>query len=163
MDQVEIVQQIEELIHSGNLNGALDLVLPLEEEKDLQAELKIKIPIFKSRIYCMKGNYKKGLILAEQAIQKSQQIENMLLTVDAHISMAYALLELSELDKCLEEIENGENILKTSKTQNQVELVKRNISFNLIKGKIFRKKGELDLALDYLQEILLISLNPSIF
>lgn len=111
--------------------------------------------LFKSRIHTAKGDHSKGLQLAVEAFEESQKINNPLILLDALFFKATALLELGKLDKCLKTVQNGENLLSTIQG-NEGVLADREAALKYITGKAYRRKGDLDLANDFLQACLSI-------
>lgn len=154
MNMFDNFKKIEDFFHKGEFVKALHEIDQLEHRAGLREEERISGSILKSQILLSMEKYERGLDLAEQAIQGSKQIDNLLLMIDAYISKASALCELARLDESIEELEKGEKLLTTGDLLSQFEIVKRRTLLNLIKGKIFRKKGNPDLALDYLRECL---------
>ena len=144
------IQQVEFLFNKGDLNEALKKVVELEtvEEED---SIKLRIQLLKSLIFTQMGDVMAGSNLADQLIEKGQQFGDLLILFDAFTAKASALFELGELNTCLEVIKTAENILDAVKAKNQPEYINRESKLNFLRGKVFRKKGELDLALGYLQ------------
>ncbi|MFX0125951.1 MAG: tetratricopeptide repeat protein, partial [Candidatus Hodarchaeota archaeon] len=146
------LKRVEHLIHRGNLDGALKELIKLERKHKFKDFDKIKIQIYKSLIFTQMGDALGGLRLADQVVEESQQIGVMSILFDAINVRASALFELGEFNKCLDVIKSGEKILETSKAAGLPEYEKRESKLKFLKGKIYRKKGELDIALKCLQE-----------
>ncbi|MFW9992106.1 MAG: tetratricopeptide repeat protein [Candidatus Odinarchaeota archaeon] len=140
------------LIQTGELEEALDAIVKLENEDSLDETNKIKVQILKSEVLTQRGTLEESLKLAEQAMRESQRLGIPLLAVDAIISLSTALFTGGRLDKCLEMITEGEKLLETIENVQPSELDARASSLKYVKGGIHRKKGDLDTALEYLQE-----------
>ncbi|MFX1506687.1 MAG: tetratricopeptide repeat protein [Promethearchaeota archaeon] len=150
------LKQVEFFFYKGNLNEALKEIINLEKEnKRIPARLRGQI--LKSLIFTQMGDMRGGLILADQIIEESQQIGDLPILFDAYIAKSSAFFELGEFNTCLEAIKTAENILLAIKTKSQLEHVKRESKLKILRGKVFRKKGELDVALGYLQEAFFIT------
>ncbi|MFX1515425.1 MAG: tetratricopeptide repeat protein [Promethearchaeota archaeon] len=153
--QISEIEEIKLLFFMGSLNQALKRVLELEERSD-EDSLKLECQNLRCLIFIQMGDPQGGLRLADQAVEKSQQLGDLLLMLDAMIARATALFELGELDQCLNVINQSNNILIASKANNQPEYSQRNSQLKFLTGKVFRKKGDLDYALEHLNEALAV-------
>ena len=152
--QISEIKEIKLLFYIGDLNKALKKVIVLENKsEDL---VKLECQTLKCLIFIQMGDPQGGLRLADQIVEKSQQLGNLLLILDSMIARATALFELGELDQCLNVIKQSNNILISSKAKNQPEYTRRNSQLKFLTGKVFRKKGEIDNALEHLNEALSI-------
>ncbi|UCG02894.1 MAG: tetratricopeptide repeat protein [Candidatus Heimdallarchaeota archaeon] len=145
------LKQVEFFIYRGNLDLALKKLVELEGRSSDKLDI-LRSKIQKSLIFTQMGDETGGLNLADQIIEEGQQIGELVILFDAMIAKSNALFELGELNTCLEVIKTAENILISIKAKDQPDYVKRDSKLKFLKGKIYRKKGELDLALNYLQE-----------
>jgi tetratricopeptide (TPR) repeat protein len=146
---------VEFFFFKGNLNEALKKIISLEKEKK-RIPVRLRGLILKSLIFTQMGDMRGGLNLADQIIEESQQIGDLPILFDAYIAKSCAFFELGEFNTCLEAIKTAENVLIAIKEKSQPEYFKRESKLKILKGKVFRKKGELDVALGYLQEALFI-------
>ncbi len=147
------LKQVELLVHKGKFDEALHTVERLEREGDINENTKSQNQILKSLIFTRKGEYDKGLMLAETTLKNKSQMEDKFLVMDAYISLATVLLELGDLSRCLEVIEEAEKILLTFDSK-QPQFKTRDSSLKHILGNIYRKKGEFNLAINLLQQSL---------
>lgn len=145
------LKQAELLFYKGNLNEALKKLVEFENREE-KYPVKLQSQILKSLIFTQMGDTMGGLNLSDQIIEESQQIGNLLILFDANVAKASALFELGELNTCLEVIKTAENIIGAGKAKDQSEFELRDSKLKFLRGKVYRKKGELDLALGYLQE-----------
>ncbi len=145
------LKQVEFLFYKGNLNEALKKIIDLENKKENNL-VKLRGKILKSLIFTQIGDARGGLNLADQIVEESQQIGELLILFDAFVAKASAYFELGELNTCLEVIKTAENVLIPVKVKSQPEYMKRDSKLKFLRGKTYRRKGELDLALGYLQE-----------
>ncbi|MFX1284051.1 MAG: tetratricopeptide repeat protein [Promethearchaeota archaeon] len=146
------LKRVKYLIHRGKLDGALKELIELERMNKFKGTDKIKIQIHKSLIFTQMGDAQGGLRLADQVVEESQQIGVMSILFDAINARASALFELGEFNKCLDVIKSSEKILETCKAAGLPGYEIRESKLKFLKGKIYRKKGELGTALNYLQE-----------
>ncbi|MHA2296665.1 MAG: tetratricopeptide repeat protein [Candidatus Hodarchaeales archaeon] len=148
------LKQVEQVIQDGNLDEALIIIENLEKKEDLVETIRIKSQILKSSVFTQKEDHEKGLELAVLALNDSKNLEKPLLIVDATISKADALFGLGKVNDCLDTVLECENLLKTLDHINLVDLEEKEASLNRIKGIVYRKKGDLNLALECLLESL---------
>ncbi|MFW9915016.1 MAG: tetratricopeptide repeat protein [Candidatus Thorarchaeota archaeon] len=152
------LKRVEDLIQQGKLKKALAEADKIEIREELGENDRLQNQVLKSRILIQQGNSDRGLELADLIFAESQQLENHLVMVDALISKASALLELGRLSESLQVIQEGEDLLSTKrfdKFQNAI----RDSALKHLKGKVYRKKGDLDPALEVLKECLAIRQN----
>lgn len=147
------LRRVEQLFQNGKSEEALQEARNLERKNNLDAIEKLKIQLLKSLILSKNGSPSKALVVAEKAFKESQRISDPLIIINALISKATALLELSRFSECLRTIEDGEKLIR-SHSCDHIVAAERDSTLKQIKAKIFRKKGDLNLAL----EILLTSL-----
>ncbi|MFX0124334.1 MAG: tetratricopeptide repeat protein, partial [Candidatus Hodarchaeota archaeon] len=145
------LEQVELFFYKGNLNEALKKLVKLEEMGGCNL-VRMRGKILKSLIFTQMGDVVGGLNLADQVIEESQQIGELLVLFDAIVAKGSALFGLGELDTCFEVIKTAENILIPVKAKDQPEYIKRDSRLRFLRGKVYRKKGDLDLALHYLRD-----------
>ncbi|MHA2363958.1 MAG: tetratricopeptide repeat protein [Candidatus Hodarchaeales archaeon] len=121
----------------------------------LEAFNKINSQIQESALLIDNGEYNKGLVLVEAAIKDSEENNIPILMVDAFISKVKASIELGRFNDCLELIDECEKLLQSIEQAKKNELVKRKATLDQLRGKVFRKKDDLDAA----QELFLNSLS----
>jgi tetratricopeptide (TPR) repeat protein len=151
--KIKILKQVERLIYMDKLEEALQKVENLGNKVELDEIEKIQVQILRSLIFTQIGNFIASLELAEQLSKECQQLENHILMIDVIISLATTNFGLDELSKCLDLINNGEKLLNTINKGNEREIINRVASLKYLKGKVCWKRGELDQALDLVQEI----------
>ncbi len=145
----------ENLYQKGELDKAIKELHKLTLRENLEALHQIRFQILNSTILIEKGENEKGLKLAEKAYEKSREINNQNLMIEADISKANALIGLGKLNTCLEIIEEDEKLLSATTLKNKLNEMNR-AALKRIKGKAIRRKGEMDQALEYLKESLSI-------
>ncbi|MHA2371258.1 MAG: tetratricopeptide repeat protein, partial [Candidatus Hodarchaeales archaeon] len=149
------IAEVKSFLTLGSFEEALAIIEALENAEQLNETEKLSGLIFRSQIHTKKGDYKAGLELGEQAWKESQG--RHLEGVDACIAMAEALWRFGRYDESLQAILEGENLLSSLTEAEQMALKQRNALLAHQKGAICLRKGELDRALEYLQQSLKLS------
>ncbi|MHA2224476.1 MAG: tetratricopeptide repeat protein [Candidatus Hodarchaeales archaeon] len=116
----------------------------------------IKNEIHRSVSLNQKGEYKKGFKLADQAFKDCKESGVTLSMFDAIISKGIALLGLGKLNDCLNVIKEGEYLLSSTEQVKRKDISKLQAILKHLRGNLNRKRGNLDLALDKLQNSLSI-------
>jgi tetratricopeptide (TPR) repeat protein len=145
------LNKIENLVQEGNLDEALEKEEAIESKEDLPVKTHLKIQILKSQILIEKGEYEKGLKLAEKLFEESKEIGELLLMIDTLVFRVSALCGLGKLNECLETVEKCENLIESQKHIKHKDLSSREAALNKWKGTIYRKKGDFDLSLENYQ------------
>jgi tetratricopeptide (TPR) repeat protein len=125
----------------------------VEQKGGLDEDSELRSQILKSLVIIERGQPDKGLKLAEEAYKASVKTGSALTTIDALNSMATALVVLSRFTEALKTINEAETILKEL-VKDQTEFAKRDSALELIKGRVYRRTGEFDLALEFLEHCL---------
>lgn len=150
-EQIPELQRVEQFIHMGNLRKALQEIEKLENKGGLDEDGQLRCQILKSLAIIESGQPDNGFKLAKKAHKGSLRTGSALTIADALISMATALLQLSKLTESLKVINDGENLIATT-VDDQLEFAKRDSALKLVKGKVYRTTGDLDLALEFLED-----------
>ncbi|MFX0205408.1 MAG: tetratricopeptide repeat protein, partial [Candidatus Hodarchaeota archaeon] len=153
--QIPELHHVEQLFYMGEFKKSLQIIEEFENKGGLNEDGQLQCQILKSHLYIQMGQLKEGLKLAESAYNSSQRTSNVLTVIDALIAKATVLCQLGRSKECLHDVNEGENLL-TKIVEDQHELAKRESSLKLIKGKVFRRMGELDQALEFIQESLTV-------
>ena len=164
-DQVDIqsvvstLKAAKGLFNSAKFDVALHNITQLEKVDFEDNALKIECHIYKSLILTRLGNNIEGLKLAEKALKDSVSIKNQTLEISAYISKIFALLDLGDFDNALDAIEDAERLQISIDKFGEHDLIARNATLNYLKGKAFRKKGDLNRAIKHLEHSLAIQQN----
>ncbi|MFX0063268.1 MAG: tetratricopeptide repeat protein [Candidatus Hermodarchaeota archaeon] len=144
--------RIKQLINQGKFKEALQIVEILEKKEDLPVNERLTGYLLKSTIMNKQGDYRKGLELAKQVYDEIKERESSLQQLDALITMIEALIRLGKREQGLRMIAEGEKRLKICAEEQPVELMQREAALMYYKGIIHWQKGDLDLALQNLQQ-----------
>ncbi|KON27609.1 hypothetical protein AC481_04310 [miscellaneous Crenarchaeota group archaeon SMTZ-80] len=148
------LNKAELLKNEGKYKEALQLLNNLEEKANLPPQEKLACQLLKSTCLNRLGQDEDALKLAKQVYQESKRMGNLLLSFDASIEIAEALLFLGKLDKSFEIIDRSESLLKLITQEPSKELMRRKASIAYLKGFFHSEKGELDLSLQFLKQSL---------
>ncbi|UCG02237.1 MAG: tetratricopeptide repeat protein [Candidatus Heimdallarchaeota archaeon] len=150
------LEQVERLIQEGKLDEAMREIQLYEDMKNLTENDRLRGQILKCEILNEKRDYKNGLKLSKQILEESEGLGQSLLMIDAMICQGNALLGMGELDDSFKITEKVEVLLKKIEDIKEREYDTRHAATTELKGKICRRKGDMNLALDLLQESLSI-------
>ncbi len=150
------LKRVEHHFQCGRLDEAMREIEQLEKKDGITEYGRLNSQILKSILLTQMEEPMNGLTLAEQVLKESQEIGNPLLIVDAIISKVTAMIELGDLDNCIDLIQNGETYLRNMESGLKLEVPLRDSTFLHLKGKVFRKKGNLNGAIDCLETCLSI-------
>lgn len=142
------ILEIKNMMKGGNYNRALEAIDELNKENELDGL------ILKSRILECKGELKRALNAAEQAISKSKIKGTKLQELKAIISLGYCHLAFRNTVELNEIIQEGEHILQSIEIQSQNEKNECLSSLNYLSGFLHFLKGDMKLTLNYLQKSL---------
>ena len=153
---VSTLKAVKDLLNSGKFEDALQNINQLEKLTFEEELLKIESQIHKSLILTHLGNNVEGLKLAENALKEVVRIGNQSLELIAYISKITALLALGDFDNAFEVIEDAERLQISINKIGEHDFIARNATLNYLKGKAFRKKGDLNRATKHLEHSLTI-------
>jgi tetratricopeptide (TPR) repeat protein len=131
----EDLQQVEQLLMQAKLEEALEIVERVEKDKEISTEDRLAGQILKSHILTSKGEYEKGLEVAETVLIEIKKQNNLLQWLDAHIAIARALGRLERYSDSLEEIKKAEKLLGGLKDETTVNLTLKQANLLYLRGK----------------------------
>ena len=147
-------KSVEDLILQEKYDEAFSEVEKIENQGQLQENEKIKSKILTSQIYLFQGKFERAMELADSSFQEGKALENQILMIEAKILKADILWDLKKIDESLNTAESAENMLKSLKRTSQNEIDRYTALIHTIKGSIYRRKGDSEQALKYLQNSL---------
>ncbi len=142
------------LIEEGNYNKALHLLESFEENENLTLHDLISYNLLRSSLLNKVGSYNDAFKHAEQAYQKSQEVSKNLQSVDALLSMAYALGWQMSLDKAFELIEQSEHLLNECVGESSNTILQKQASINYTKSLYYFFKDDSDQAIKHAEQSL---------
>ena len=149
----KVLEQVEQLIQECKLEEAMNQIQLLESQNNLTEYDRFKGLILKCKILNERRDYENGLKLSKQILKENASLGLPLLMTDAMICQGNALLGIGEFDESLAICEKIEAQLKEIDIKER-ELRKKQADISELRGKIYRRKGDLNLALDFLQKSL---------
>jgi tetratricopeptide (TPR) repeat protein len=148
------LQQVGELIHTGKIDDANQILNLLERKEDVPLDYHLKCMFFKSKIKIKRGYFEEGLELAKYTLKKSQELSIPSLEIDSFISMAKALSHLKQFDESLDIIDQGNRIIRKMEGAPTAAQIQRKATLLYLRGQCFIGKGDLDQASTLSQESL---------
>ncbi|MFQ5980461.1 MAG: tetratricopeptide repeat protein [Candidatus Heimdallarchaeota archaeon] len=152
-EQIPELQRVEQYIHMGDFGKALREIEKLEKKGGLDEDGQLRSQILKTLVIIESGQPDTGLEQAEKVFIESEKTGSALTIIDALVSKATALFYLSKLTESLKVINDAENIL-TTLVKDHVEFAKRESALKLLQGRVYRRTGDFDLALEFLEKCL---------
>lgn len=154
--QTPEIKAIKSDIHNGKFENALKELEILESKNTLSSD---QTYVYYIRI--LKGHVLNKIGLNDQALKIVEDILiddhiEPILTLDAQIIKSNILFDLGNLNDSLEIVRKSDKSLKTIKGIERSERMESEASIKYLLGRIYRKKGSLDLAFENLQQALII-------
>ena len=154
IEKPEELTQAEQLIDDAKVHETHELLNNFERKKGLTLHDKVLCHLLKCDLLSQQGRYKELLMLAEQTYKESSDSGNILHSVDCLIFMAQSFLVFRKLDKALDVITQGEELLKSVSQELSSEIMKREAFILFLKGEVSEAKSEGNLCLKYLKQSL---------
>ncbi len=151
----EEIKKIQKLLDEWKFKKALTSVQQLEERNDLSNNVQIRILLLKSYALLKLGEFNDSMVIVTKILKKKDI--NPLLTVDALIIKADILSIQGRYEKGLEVVEEGEKKVISIEQEKKAEISKRNSSLLRRKGLIYLATGDLNSALDFIQQCLVLA------
>ncbi len=157
----ESLNKIKRLKEEGKFSEALNLIKEIEDtffkyENNKTKDKHLELETLKSRILEMTGEYDKALLIANGVMDELKGIDNKILSIRGIIAKVYPLFRLAKNQDALDVISEGEIIIN-SLNDEQREILKEDIAALMnTKGVVSLLKGKLDIALDCLQNSLIL-------
>ena len=146
------IESISTLIKKGKLEEASKELDVLKSRDDLEIEEKLLINAIESDIQTLNGEYEISFELAKKTLDQSKEINDPLLICTSIISLSNVFLARGDIDKLDDLLEEGLAGVKKIRWRQKKHRLPTEATLNFIQGKYYRKKGELDLALECLQK-----------
>ncbi|MFX1431134.1 MAG: tetratricopeptide repeat protein, partial [Promethearchaeota archaeon] len=152
--ETEELTLARKFIIEGKYEEALQLLKDFEERRNNSLEDIVSCHLVKCFLLLTQGLPEEFLKFAEQTYNESLDLENSILSVDALIFMANGFNQMFNLEQANKTIKQAEDLLATLKNELEIDKTQRKALINLQKGMIsspiFISKGDVELALKYL-------------
>ncbi|MCG3217603.1 MAG: tetratricopeptide repeat protein, partial [Candidatus Heimdallarchaeota archaeon] len=150
---------IDQLITKGEYDEAIQALITFENKQGLSDTEQLSCLIRRSTILNRLGQYNESFLLSQEVFQESKKQNYTLLLLDAIILMGTNLWRLGRLDESYTILEQGEQEIQKQPLYYASEYKQRVSSLIFNKGIVCRYQGNLDRALDYLQQSLALRIE----
>ncbi len=154
----EELPRAELLLEEGMYREALQLVKTLAGRGGLSIDDHLACLLLESRLSIKLGDLKKAFALADQVLQTARERKNRLLVVSTLAIKAEVFWHSGKLDEGLRAVEEGAELLKelehVRRQKRQIKQRKEELLHQ--KGIIHWFRGDLDKALEYHQQSLIV-------
>ncbi|MHA2245296.1 MAG: tetratricopeptide repeat protein [Candidatus Hodarchaeales archaeon] len=150
------LNQAKQLMIKGEFSKALEIVNHLENQNNIQANLKLRCHLIKSNLFKRLGDFRNALFLAEEVFQKSQQIVEPLISCDALIiklEISISFFRIKEASNLIKQVENLFGFLNHIE---EGELNRRRAILLSAKAFISLSKAKWDQSKEYAQQSLIL-------
>ncbi len=141
--------QAEKLIDDAKVNEAHELLSSFLRKEGLPLHERVLGLLLRCELLYQQGHYNEVATLAEQIFKESFGLGKNLLSIDALMWMARALIHLDMLNKANNRIKQGEELLKTFIQEVPFEYKQREALLAFAKGDLYRNFGDKNQALEY--------------
>jgi len=153
-DTPEELTLAEKLIDDAKVEEALQILRDFEENGERTLYDVVSCHLLKCELLRQRGLLENVIKLAEKTYNESLELGKNLLSVDALLLMAGALLRLNRLDLAFDKIKQGEGLLKTLTQELPAVNKQREADVAYIKGLYYYYKSNTDQALEHHEESL---------
>lgn len=141
----------EQLMYQAKFEDALNIITNLEKNKINQTKDQLSILNLKSKIYCLKGQYKKAVEVGELAYQLSQKIGLIPKIIDSLVIKAYIVF-YGKIDQALEYISEAERLINSISKDSSSEFSKQKADVLFIKSIVCHYATEHSKSIELSQE-----------
>ncbi|MHA2214470.1 MAG: tetratricopeptide repeat protein [Candidatus Hodarchaeales archaeon] len=152
-------KDIRNLIYSGQFQAADQQVKMISSQNSLKIKDRIEIKLIETKLFVESREFEKSLELIAEVINLTKSEGNKLQEIDANISLAMIHLAQNSIDDALAIYDKTYKLLQTFLSQENEAYMVRKASLLFIRGNISRRKGELDKAIESLQQSIFIFQN----
>ncbi|OLS26451.1 MAG: Photosystem I assembly protein Ycf3 [Candidatus Heimdallarchaeota archaeon LC_3] len=155
----EKIQTIKRYTLKGNFEDTLRKLAELSNLYQNDDFFKIIVQSTKGKILIQLGQFKEGIKILEESANESESLDNIFLDIFTSLNLVFGMIELNQLAESLELLDNKEKALLNLKNVHPKIQNETLVDFNFLKGKAYRKKGDLDIALDYSKKCFKIDID----
>jgi tetratricopeptide (TPR) repeat protein len=143
---------VEKLIDDAKVNEVRKLLDNFEKKEGLTLHDKVVSQFLRVDLLESQGRYAEALALAEQTYNMSLGLGKNILSVDCLIRIANCLIILTQFDKVLDVIIQGEELLKNLTQISSLEYMKREAFLAYNKALFYAFTGKIDLYMNCLKQ-----------
>ncbi|NHJ46892.1 MAG: tetratricopeptide repeat protein, partial [Asgard group archaeon] len=148
------LEEVKQHIIHGRFQEGLKVIEANLKKKDISIEDKLAFLNFKAEIFYYLGNLQEALQLADQVLNESEKLDNLLLKVDALTFKSSALYWLAKVKEGIEIAEKGLKIISEIKNLPMKELAERKARLLLLKTQFKFQLGDFEKGIDVIKEAL---------
>ncbi len=153
-EKPEELVQAQLLIDDAKVDEALQILRSFEEKRDHTLQNIVYYHLLKCELLRQQGLLENVIKLAEKTYNESLGLGKNLLSVDALLLMAGALLRLNRSDLAFDKIKQGEALLKTLNQELLADNKLRKADVAYIKGLFYDYKSDTNQALEHHEQSL---------
>ncbi|KKM97546.1 hypothetical protein LCGC14_1166930 [marine sediment metagenome] len=153
-EKPEELVQAQLLIDDAKVDEALQILRSFEEKRDHTLQNIVYYHLLKCELLRQQGLLENVIKLAEKTYNESLGLGKNLLSVDALLLMAGALLRLNRSDLAFDKIKQGEALLKTLNQELLADNKQRKADVAYIKGLFYDYKSDTNQALEHHEQSL---------
>ncbi len=150
----EELTQAEQLIDDAKVREAHELLNNFERKKGLTLHDIVSCHLLECKILHQQGLLEDLVKFAEQTYEESLGLGKSLLSIDALMWMARALLWLYRIEEASDTLTQGEELLKTLTQELPTDYKQREATIVFLKGLVYQNKSDADRALEHLEHSL---------
>ncbi|MCK4896321.1 MAG: hypothetical protein KAS47_05895, partial [Candidatus Heimdallarchaeota archaeon] len=148
---------VEKLLREGKLGEALQLARDLENVTNLDINDKMEAKSLQLEILSLQNDHERVLKLADIMIDLSIELKLPFHKLDGLIFKAKSLVQLKKFKERDEVITQLDVFLEQVRKDEEVQFIKREIHFHMIKGEVFLDEYEFEKSLEAFNKSLLLN------
>ncbi|MFW9825842.1 MAG: tetratricopeptide repeat protein, partial [Candidatus Thorarchaeota archaeon] len=141
------MSSVKKLREEGKIKEALQVVLELEQGKDLSLKELLSYKLVKADLLRLLWNYLDAIEIAKEIFQEFQKQGDLVSSFDALLIQAYCYTMMANLSKSEDTIKQSEVFLQNIKQTLVIDLRERESQFLRIKANSVSFKGEVSQSL----------------
>ncbi|MFW9902320.1 MAG: tetratricopeptide repeat protein, partial [Candidatus Thorarchaeota archaeon] len=146
--EIKELNPVYKLIKEGKIKEALQIVLELEQGKDLSLKELLLYKLFKAYLLTLLGNFLDAIEIAKEIFLEFKKIGDLVSSFDALLIQAYSYMIMANTTQSEDLIIEAENLFKIIKATSSIDLREREFEFIKIKAGIHFFKGEIQQSLE---------------
>jgi len=146
--EIKGLNSVRQLIEEGKCKEALQIVLELEQGKDLSLKEILSYKLVRADLLLLLGNFLDAIEIAKEIFQEFQKLGDLLSAFDALHIQVYSYMIMANILQCEDLIPQAEKLFKIIKATSSIDLRERESEFVRLKASIHHFKGEIQQSLE---------------
>ncbi|NVM35321.1 MAG: tetratricopeptide repeat protein [Candidatus Lokiarchaeota archaeon] len=146
--EIKDLNPVKQLREDGKLKEALQIVLELEQGKDLSLKELLTYKLVKANLLLELGNYLDAIEIAKEIFQEFQKLGDLISSFDALLIQAYSYMIRANITQSEDIIRQVEDLFELIKASFSIDLRERESFLVRIKAGIHYFKGEIQQSLE---------------